>query len=382
MTDTKTSSSRVSKSQYESQITATDLLQYSILSRIGQGSFAYLYRAENTRLPIDSPLRCIAIKRFKPEYKDIGEQEAQIMAALFNDVQDCPHCVRFYAGFEMEGSYLIILELLDWSRPVSLSLISHVSPNPSSVIVPSDLYKTLAKLSVQLLSALVEINMRGYVHCDIKPENILYIDGQSRSKIKIIDFGNATQISDLQDYTDDFELQSPGYRAPEIMIGDPTFNEKIDVWSVGVVLLEILVNHIYQAFRNEWRLVLSESAAPGVLCITKVIEPFDAYKSRNTIFWETEYESTSLFHTGRLEAVSVMMRNLAGIMCEEETSKLALDFLLCLLRVDHTVRWSARQALKHPFLIQTLHGSWGKVLFPDSSDLPPGDSQLKDLRLI
>lgn len=359
-------------------MTPEDLQQYSILSRIGQGSFAYLYRAENTHLPIDSPVRCIAIKRFKPEFRDIGEQEAQIMDSLYDEEQDCPHCVRFYSGFEMEGSYLIILELLDWSR--QLSLTAQVSSDTS--IVSSDLYKTLAKLSVQLLSALVEMNQRGYAHCDIKPENIMYVDGQSRSKIKIIDFGNATLISDLKEYTDDFELQSPGYRAPEIIIGDPTFNEKIDVWSVGVVLLEVLVNYIYKAFRNEWRLILNESRAPSVLCITKVIEPFDAYKNRHTMFWKREYESTALFNANRLEAVSVMMKNLAGIMCEEETSKLALDFLLCLLRVDHNIRWSATMALKHPFLIQTLQGPWSKVLFPNPSDLPHGDTQLKNLKLI
>lgn len=369
--------------QYGKPMTPEDLRQYSILSRIGQGSFAYLYRAENTRLPIDSPVRCIAIKRFKPEYGDIGEQEAQIMNALFKSDDDCPHCVQFHSGFEMEGSFLIILELLDWTRQLTLiSPPAQLSPITGSIIHDMDPYKSLAKMAVQLLSALVEINERGYVHCDIKPENIMYVDGQSSSRIKIIDFGNATQISDLQDYTDDFELQSPGYRAPEVIIGDPTFNEKIDVWSVGVVLLEVLVNRIYKAFRNEWRLILNESAASSVVCITKVIEPFDAYTDRKTLFWKKDYESKALLNANRLEAVSVMMKNLARVMCENETSKLALDFLLCLLRVDHNVRWSATEALHHPFLVQGLQGTWARVLFPDFSKLPPGNKQLQDLELL
>lgn len=305
------------------------------------------------------------------------------MDALFDDEGDCFHCVRFYSGFEMEGSYLIILELLDWSRQLSLATPSaRISQPISSAVVEPDIYTILAKLSVQILSALVEINQRGYVHCDIKPENIMYVDGQFNTKIKLIDFGNAAQISDLHEYADDFELQSPGYRAPEITIGDPTFNEKIDVWSVGVVLLEILVNRLYKAFKNEWRLILNENTAPTVVCISKVIEPFDGYKDRKTLFWEEEYESTALLDANRMEGASIMMKNLAGIMNENETSRLALDFLLCLLRVDHTVRWSAKEALRHPFLIYTLQGPWAKVLFPDSSLLPPGDSHLRALGLL
>lgn len=302
------------------------------------------------------------------------------MNSLTGDDHDyeIPGVVQFHSGFEMEGSYVILLELMDFSK--QLTLAPPIGRAPSIGTGDPD-YKVLAKLSVQLLSAIIEINNRGYVHCDIKPENIMYVDAQSSTKIKLIDFGNATQITDLQDYTDDFEMQSPGYRAPEILMGDSTFNEKVDIWSVGVVLLELLVNKIYKAFRNDWRLILNESTAPSVACITKVIEPFDAYKDRNCMYWAPEYESTSIFSEGRVESAPILM-NLTSVMLQSETSKLALDFLLCLLRVDHNLRWSAQRALKHPFLVHTLTGSWGHILFPSNASLVPGDSQLKDFGLL
>lgn len=368
--------------QHGKPIGPEELKNYTIVSRIGQGSFSYIYRAENPTLPASSPLRCIAIKRFKTEYVEIGEQEAIIMNSLaskssLGSENGMQSVVQFFSGFEMENSYVILLELLDMTKQLSLS--PPIS-RPLSTVVSEPDYKVLAKLSVQLLTALVDINNRGYVHCDIKPENILYVDAQYSSKIKLIDFGNATRIADLKDYTDDFELQSPGYRAPEVLMGDATFTEKIDVWSIGVVLLELLVNKIYLSFRNDWRLILNESIGPSVACITKVIEPLDVYKTRSCMYWSPEYESKSLLPEKKVNPTPMIM-NITGVMLKSETSKLALDFLLCLLRVDHKVRWTAKQALKHPFLTSTLNGAWSNVLFPEGM-LMPGNSQLLELGLI
>lgn len=358
------------------QLSLTNIKDYTILSKIGEGTFAYIYRAENTLLQIDDPLRCIAIKRFKQEFTEIGKQEAEIMELVTGRNVRLDGCIEFYGSFELDGSFVIALELLDWTRKLSL-----VNQNPRRTHNDFEMYKNLAKLGVQLLTTLVDINDAGYVHCDIKPDNILYTEGQGHTKVKLIDFGNSTLKADLSEYTDDFKIQTAGYRAPEVLIGDPTFNKKIDVWSVGVVLLELTINQLYKAFRNEWKLIIDGNLGPSVRCISKVIESFDAYKDRNTRFWKDQYASTSL----RPENVSVMVRTLAGVMFQNEVSKLALDFLLCLLRVDHYKRWSASEALRHPFLIYTLQGTWGKVLFTGKQhqdQLVYGDSQLRDLGLL
>lgn len=358
------------------QLSLTNIKDYTILSKIGEGTFAYIYRAENTLLQIDDPLRCIAIKRFKHEFTEIGKQEAEIMELVTGRNVRLDGCIEFYGSFELDGSFVIALELLDWTRKLSL-----VNQNPRRIHNDFEMYKNLAKLGVQLLTTLVDINDAGYVHCDIKPDNILYTEGQGHTKVKLIDFGNSTLKADLSEYTDDFKIQTAGYRAPEVLIGDPTFNKKIDVWSVGVVLLELTINQLYKAFRNEWKLIIDGNLGPSVRCISKVIESFDAYKDRNTRFWKDQYASASL----RPENVSVMIRTLAGVMFQNEVSKLALDFLLCLLRVDHYKRWSASEALRHPFLIYTLQGTWGKVLFTGKQhqdQLVYGDSQLRDLGLL
>lgn len=377
--------------QYGSPITPEQLAEYTILSQIGEGSFATIYQAENLKLPEDAPTRCLAIKRFKPEHTDIGENEARIMVDLFPH-NESGFCINFFSGFLTKHSdgtddcYLILLELLNWSRPLTLTPIpAYISPQMGVLGYQPSPYYVLAKLSLQLLNGLVEIHERNYTQCDIKPENIIYVeDNVHSSRIKIIDFGNSSRTSDLRDYSDDFQLQPIGYRAPEVIIGDPTMNEKIDVWGVGVVLLELLVNNMYKSLKNEWRLILSEGLQQGVMSITKSIESFDVYRNKRTLFWTPELESDELIRTGAIPAESVTIQNLAAVMVTKENreSTLALDFLLCLLRVDHRLRWSAAEALRHPFLVETLQGAWANILFPDRTKLPSGTSQLEEFGLL
>ena len=55
--------------------------------------------------------------------------------------------------------------------------------------------------------------------------------------VRLIDFGNAIRPSEAVRYYDDFEIQSLGYRAPEVLAGVP-FGYAIDMFSLGVVLVE------------------------------------------------------------------------------------------------------------------------------------------------
>lgn len=90
----------------------------------------------------------------------------------------------------------------------------------------------------QILSATMYCHSKGVVHRDLKPENILidYVAENGRIMIKIIDFGTAlfvppqTKISEM--------LGTPYYIAPEVITGE--YNEKCDVWSIGVILYILL----------------------------------------------------------------------------------------------------------------------------------------------
>lgn len=92
----------------------------------------------------------------------------------------------------------------------------------------------------QLISTLVYIHSQNICHRDIKPDNILY-DRQNK-KITIIDFGISKKIVERD--TKKLMLSLTGtlyYRAPEMFLGGG-YDEKVDMWAVGVTLYQLINN--------------------------------------------------------------------------------------------------------------------------------------------
>lgn len=113
---------------------------------------------------------------------------------------------------------------------------------------------------MQILTAVAVIHMNGVIHCDIKPENIL-LKQPERSGLKIIDFGSSCKSNEkVYSY-----LQSRYYRAPEVIVGI-NYNEKIDIWSLGCVFVELFLG--YPIFpgkdeRDQMRTIISILGYPS-----------------------------------------------------------------------------------------------------------------------
>jgi calcium-dependent protein kinase len=74
------------------------------------------------------------------------------------------------------------------------------------------------------------------VHRDLKPENLLFETDDERSMIKVIDFGTSQVYADKKKMHKTYG--TPYYIAPEILAGE--YDEKCDVWSVGVIMFILL----------------------------------------------------------------------------------------------------------------------------------------------
>lgn len=92
----------------------------------------------------------------------------------------------------------------------------------------------------QVLSGLHCLHSLGITHCDLKPDNVMFVDfKQSKLRVKLIDFGNSYFTSKLPQGK---KIQNIMYRAPETLFG-LELTEKIDMWSVGVMLTEMFTGY-------------------------------------------------------------------------------------------------------------------------------------------
>jgi serine/threonine protein kinase len=103
----------------------------------------------------------------------------------------------------------------------------------------------------QLLTAAKKMHGGGIAHRDIKPQNILVGDG--RSVVKLCDFGLAKSTDERPPYEPAGTLW---YMAPDMLLEKPDYDERVDVWSLGCVMAELINNGrpLLQGFYDQGQL--------------------------------------------------------------------------------------------------------------------------------
>ena len=97
---------------------------------------------------------------------------------------------------------------------------------------------TLKLYSYQMLKCIGYLHSLGICHRDIKPQNIL-IDPKDNS-LKLCDFGCAKHL--VQTESNIAYICSRFYRPPELVIGATIYNTQVDVWSMGCVIAELVID--------------------------------------------------------------------------------------------------------------------------------------------
>lgn len=109
----------------------------------------------------------------------------------------------------------------------------------------SDLNIPVKSIWHQCLQILAYLETQHYAHRDFKPGNIVY-DSKEKS-IKLIDFGMARHMSE-RIYHPEHEMTNMvstlWYRAPELLMGSRWYDSKIDVWSLGCIIAEIVCDKV------------------------------------------------------------------------------------------------------------------------------------------
>lgn len=233
----------------------------------------------------------LALKIVKKHLLNPQQQDLQsglIEAAILKDF-DHPNIVKFYETIEDENAFYIALENCQGGNLLEkLMLLGKFDE------------KTTAEIMGQIFSALDYVHKCGVIHRDIKLENILFVT-KDKIDVKIADFGSSYRKVYRERPNGIFGTQH--FLAPEVFSG--FYSEKVDIWSCGIILIMMITG-------------------------------------------KCPYLGTS-FSRIKEEILAQDMENVHKMI--PEASPLLLDFLSSVLDQDSRMRFSAKDALKHPWIL-------------------------------
>ena len=195
--------------------------------KIGQGGFSEIYESQWLGIPV--AVKVIFDPKITEELLEEFNNEIEKLFILRH-----PYIIQLYGITDKEKSQklAVITELAPKG-----SLFDYLHKNPKTKNNLSLEFKN--KITKQLICTMAYIHSRGYVHRDLKTQNILL---DKNLDIKLCDFGLTKLKSELNSGSGQF-AGTPCYMAPELF-DRKFYDDKIDVFAFGTVLWEIYTQKI------------------------------------------------------------------------------------------------------------------------------------------
>jgi serine/threonine-protein kinase len=239
---------------------ASELGQYLLEERIGGGGMGEVWRARHRLLIRPAAIKLIRQRALGAMSGDPEllvrrfEREARATAALTS-----PHTVQLYDfGVTDDGRLYYVMELLDG---LDLdTLVRQHGPLPPERVV---------HLLRQVCSALADAHANGLVHRDIKPANVVVSRaGTTFDFVKVLDFGLVKLDSPRGGDKDAIKLSAddswsgtPGYMAPEVVLGTADTDHRVDLYALGCVTYWLLTGKMVFEGENAMQVMVQHVQA-------------------------------------------------------------------------------------------------------------------------
>ncbi|KAK1395342.1 Protein kinase domain-containing protein [Heracleum sosnowskyi] len=193
---------------------------YTVCEEIGRGRFGVVYRCYSAGSGDSFAVKSVDKRLLSDDSIDRQclYNEAKIMQVLAPN----PNVIQVYDVYEDENWLHLVMELCN-----SPDLYCRVSER---VFDESEARSVM----VPLMEAIAHCHRLGVVHRDLKPDNVLFDEW---NRLKLADFGSAECVRENELLSG--VVGTPYYVAPEVLSGR-NYNEKVDVWSAGVILYVML----------------------------------------------------------------------------------------------------------------------------------------------
>ena len=200
---------------------------YRVTSRLGAGGMGVVYRAHDDRLDRDLALKILPCDLMKDE----SARARLLNEARTNSGLSHPHIGHVYDVGEDRGHMFFAMELIE-GKP-----LKELIPRGGLPL------STVCRYGNQIARALGYAHRQGVIHRDLKTSNIMITpDGMA----KVLDFGLAKKVREEVGKGQDLSLTAtgtilgtPNYMPPEVLFGGAA-DERSDIWSLGVVLYEMI----------------------------------------------------------------------------------------------------------------------------------------------
>jgi serine/threonine protein kinase len=199
--------------------------QLEVLACLGRGGMGVVYKARQKSLDRLVALKILAPEREKdPQFAERFAREAQALAKLSH-----PHIVTVYDFGQADGLFYLLMEYVDGVNLRQLLRTRQLEPKEALAIVPP------------ICDALQYAHDHAVAHRDIKPENLLL---DKAGQVKIADFGIAKMLGGDSTPDDEQGVGTPHYMAPEQHATPQAADHRADIYSLGVVLYEMLTGEL------------------------------------------------------------------------------------------------------------------------------------------
>ena len=305
--------------------------KYKPKKMLGSGSFGCVYEAKNTIFGNTVAMKVIK----KDKENELDEQEIRNEIDILKKLSH-PNIVKIYEFYISENHYYIITEYCKEGE-----LFSYIKNKYTE--------RQLAVLFYQVFSGLWYLHENKILHRDIKLENIM-ISGKEKDNstgeelfwVKIIDFGTAKIFEKNKKEKD--VVGSSYYIAPEVL--KQNYNEKCDTWSVGVILYMTLVGRApfdgkddeeiikkinsVDYNKNEPRLVKHSPEVRDL--VSKLLEKDTEkrYSAKEALEhpWFSKYGGRALFSNFNEEEIKPFIDNLLNYSFNSKIQQLVIAFLV------------------------------------------------------
>lgn len=209
---------------------------YRIAEKIGMGGMCAVYRATDLIHHRD-----VALKALHPEFARHSQSlerfclEAVALAKLTH-----PALASVYGFFRHGDHFFIAMEFVR-GQPLD-QIIRQTGAMPYQQAIP---------LFCEILDGIAHAHQAGIVHRDIKPDNIMLTDAGT---IKVMDFGIARLPRIARVTQEGMLVGTPEYMSPEQFSAEE-LDARSDIYSLGVVLFEMLTGRLPFTGRNEYELM-------------------------------------------------------------------------------------------------------------------------------